>query len=567
MRKLILAIAFVIIGLCIHAQDSLTHQSVIVYGLKGFSLVLVSQSIADSLLDLRLNNTQSVSKERVVFVYGDLLKIFLTTSKQPFLHPVNEVKFDTDTKDNDITTIEELEIRRGLINYGQYTNWMDMRSFPVNTDSISLFPLTRGTLPVTKGDLYLLFASAVIPYHTRVLSIRNKKTKEELLNFRLQIKGPAVRPFLTLVTQNNSEKNFINSFHKKKDGTAEIPDLSEFLSQEESNIALEASERSGILRIENLNEISDLVFYFKKQHSVYPDSSMEFRLTNESDKGAGWIKTGHRLTISQLASGTHYRLLVRYELHPAHIQEYTFYVVPKWYQTTEAKIILAGGLILIALLTWLAMYRRLLNKSKRRREQLSLEIKSIRSQLNPHFIFNALSSIQGLINKNNIPAANHYLTEFSTLLRESLHNNDKEMVPLVTELKLLETYLSLEQLRFSFKYEINIDRSIDKTTTEIPNLILQPLVENAVKHGVSTLGEKGLIKIDFLKKSHNLLVLITDNGNTFDVTKTYDGFGLKLTNNRISLLRQTLKDQPIVLTIARKEGMKTIVNLEFTNWI
>jgi LytS/YehU family sensor histidine kinase len=153
------------------------------------------------------------------------------------------------------------------------------------------------------------------------------------------------------------------------------------------------------------------------------------------------------------------------------------------------------------------------------------------------------------------------------LLRESLRNNDKEMVPLVTEVNLLETYLRLEQLRFNFKYEINIDQAIDKNATEIPYLILQPLVENAVKHGVSTLAEKGLIKIDFIKREHNLLVLITDNGNKFDETQATDGFGLKLTKSRISLLSQSLKEQPIKLTIERRQDMETIVNLVFTNWV
>jgi two-component system LytT family sensor kinase len=292
---------------------------------------------------------------------------------------------------------------------------------------------------------------------------------------------------------------------------------------------------------------------------------MEYRLLHESKKESNWTKTGHWLTVTNLIRGNHYRLQVRYQAHAAWMQEYTFYIEPKWYQTTQTKIIFASVLVAAALLTGLLTYKRRLNKSRRRREQLSLEIKSIRAQLNPHFIFNALASIQGLINKNDIPAANHYLTEFSTLLRESLHNHEKEMVPLVTEISLLQTYLKLEQLRFNFNYEINTDPAININATEIPNLILQPLVENAVKHGVSTLAEKGLIKIDFIKQEHDLLVSITDNGKKFDETKLADGFGLKLTRNRIALLNETLRDQPVKLTIERRQ--ETIINLLFTNWV
>ena len=569
MRKVVLTIILIVAGFCTNAQDSLTHQSVIVYGFKDFSIILVSQSITDSLLNQSRSHAQSPSKERVVSVYGELLKIFLATNKKPFLHPVNKIAFDADTNDNETTAIEDLEMRSGFMHTGPNTDWRDVKSFPLlNRDSISLFPLTPGNLPVTKGDYYILLQRGIYAYSTRVVTIRNKNTKKEFLNFRFKAIGKPVLPFLTHETQDDSDKKLIDSFLETSSRMTEIPDMSDILNPKgPKKVSRKAPDEPGILKNENLYETSGLVLYFKKQHHMYPDSSMEYRLLSEADKDTNWIKTGHRLIISQLVPGNHYKLQIRYEPHPGNIQEHTFYVVPKWYQASQTKIIFACLLIVAALFTGLLVYKRRLNKSRRRREQLSLEIKSIRSQLNPHFIFNALSSIQSLINKNDVSAANRYLTEFSILLRESLHNNDKEMVPLVTEVNLLETYLRLEQLRFSFKYEINIDQAIDKNATEIPNLILQPLVENAVKHGVSTLGEKGLIKIDFIKRGHDLLVLITDNGNKFDEPEPTDGFGLKLTKNRISLLSQTLKEQPVRLTIERRQDIETIVNLEFTNWV
>jgi len=572
MQKLVLASILTISGFYINAQDSLTRKSVMVYGFKDFSVIMVSRSTTDSLLMQAGNRVQPPSKERVVSVLGPIFKIFLTTNKEPFPYPVNHVALDAETKYNKKIALEDLEIRRGLIRMGLYSEWMDVKSFPLLAMDSSIFldPSTPGNLPVTKGDYYILFQFSVAPYSRRVLSIRNKNTKEEIANFRFTVLDDPVLPFLMHAKQDDSDIKLIDSFNMVRSRLWSMPDV-EFVPQKGSapliKVREKATDTAMMLRNENLYETSGLVLWFKKHHHMYPDSSLEYRLLSESNKDTNWLKTGHRLVISQLVPGNHYKLQIRYELHRAHIQEHTFYVVPKWYQATQTKIIFIGLVILIALLTWLLVYKRLLNKSKRRREQLSLEIKSIRSQLNPHFIFNALSSIQGLINKNEIPAANHYLTEFSTLLRESLHHNDKDMVPLVTEVNLLKTYLRLEQLRFNFKYEMDIDQAIDKNATEIPNLMLQPLVENAVKHGVSTLGEKGLIKIAFIKRVHDLHVLITDNGNKFDETRHTDGFGLKLTKNRISLLSQTLKEQPIKLTIGRKQDMETIVHLVFTNWI
>jgi hypothetical protein len=570
MRKVIVAIILITGGLCTSAQDSLIHKSAIVYGFKDFSIILVSQLVTDSSLIQSRRQTQPASRERVVSIYGNLFKIFLATNTASLPDSVTRVAFDTDTKNHKPAAIEDLEMQVHIIPAGPYKDTTYVKDFPLlpRDSSISFISFTKGIPPAMKGDYYVLLQRMVFAYNTRIISIRNKKTKEEVLNFRLNSLDKPVLPFLTLVTQFDSEKRLIDSFFSIEARSMVIPDMKSILNPNGvKQVPIKVQTETKILTNENLHETSDLVLFFKKQRHMYPDSSMEYRLSSETNNDTNWIKTGHRLVVSHLVPGDHYRLQVRYELHPAHIQEHTFYIVPKWYQATQTKIIFISLLILTGLFAWLLLYKRRLNKSKRQREQLSLEIRSIRSQLNPHFIFNALSSIQGLINKNDIPAANRYLTEFSTLLRDALHNTDKDMVPLVTEINLLETYLKLEQLRFNFKYEINIDEAINKNATEIPNLILQPLVENAVKHGVSSLAEKGSIKIDFLKSGHELLVSIADNGNKFDGAQPIDGFGLKLTKNRISLLSQTLKEQPIKLTIERKQNMETVVNLAFSNWI
>jgi two-component system, LytTR family, sensor kinase len=158
------------------------------------------------------------------------------------------------------------------------------------------------------------------------------------------------------------------------------------------------------------------------------------------------------------------------------------------------------------------------------------------------------------------------LTAFSTLLRESLQNGEKEYVPLSIELKTLETYIKLENLRFPFVFSLDIDKNLDTNALEIPYLLLQPLVENAIKHGVSSLYEKGILKLHIYKKDSHLIVEISDNGKGFKMDKEKKGYGLKLTKERIRLLNQANPEQPVTPSIVSNDA-GTKVQLVFKNWL
>ena len=193
-----------------------------------------------------------------------------------------------------------------------------------------------------------------------------------------------------------------------------------------------------------------------------------------------------------------------------------------------------------------------------------LHLNSIRSQLNPHFLFNALAGIQNLMNKNQIDNANRYLTKFARLTRNVL--DSKELISLNEEKTLLDDYLQMEQLRFGFQYQINATADLDAENIEIPAMLLQPFVENAVKHGIAEKGNSGIIQINFKKRATDLILEIKDNGSGFDAKKEYSGLGLNLSKNRISLLNTIYKETPFVLNIQSNIN-GTMVTITLKQWL
>ena len=281
---------------------------------------------------------------------------------------------------------------------------------------------------------------------------------------------------------------------------------------------------------------------------------------NDFDNGFIWLRN--------LKPGE-YLLRMRYNVPGKNITEYPFVVEAAWYQTTLFK----GGVVFLIIsylgfVVYLFPVLRQKHRAKEelaKKEKLQLELKALYAQLNPHFVFNALSSIQGLINKQDIEGANLYLSDFARLMRDSITNNNKELTTLKEEILTLETYLKLEQLRFGFAFEIKTN-DINIYETEIPSLLLQPLIENAVKHGISSLKEKGVINLVFSKNSNDMVVTLADNGGGFKYAEELPGFGLKLTQDRIKLLNQIMNKQTIELVVNGNMPSGTVVCVQFKNW-
>ncbi len=224
-----------------------------------------------------------------------------------------------------------------------------------------------------------------------------------------------------------------------------------------------------------------------------------------------------------------------------------------------------GGLLLVTIIALLVIFllrqktkndkllsvkNQEIKESNLKHEVSELEMKALRAQINPHFIFNSMNSINTMILEGDADGASHYLAKFSKLIRLILENSENNSVSLQNELAMLESYIQLENLRFKgrINYNIQVSETIDKENTNLPSMVLQPFVENAIWHGLmhKQSDVKGIINIAIAEEDDMLLCTIEDNGVGRDravkleeksILKT-KSMGVQITENRLRLLNK-----------------------------
>lgn len=216
----------------------------------------------------------------------------------------------------------------------------------------------------------------------------------------------------------------------------------------------------------------------------------------------------------------------------------------------------------LVLLTGLIIFIfRTLKKVQIKNKKIALQ--SLRREMNPHFIFNSLNSVNHFIATNNELEANQYLTKFSKLMRGVMENSSEDFIPFQQELDLLQNYLALEKTRFAdkFDYEIEVDESLNTQNLKVPGMLIQPFLENAVWHGLRYRTDKGFLSLKFTKNNDFLKITIKDNGIGIEESKkqktehqkTREGRGMKNTLERIRLLNDLYKKN-IVCTVKDSEN-------------
>jgi len=214
-----------------------------------------------------------------------------------------------------------------------------------------------------------------------------------------------------------------------------------------------------------------------------------------------------------------------------------------WWQNIWFHVLLAVAVLGIFITVYQARLSQVRKNSKTQLRIMNLEKQALQAQMNPHFIFNAMNSIQHFIVNKDEKSAMFYLSRFGKLLRSILDNSSKSFVSLESELEMLENYISLESLRFegTFQYEIDIDPSLDKSVIKIPGFVLQPVVENAIKHGLLPKKGKGILKITLGRSENILNCAIEDNGvgrkSSYNrhANSERSSLGLKILSSRLHL--------------------------------
>jgi LytS/YehU family sensor histidine kinase len=181
---------------------------------------------------------------------------------------------------------------------------------------------------------------------------------------------------------------------------------------------------------------------------------------------------------------------------------------------------------------------------------ITLEQKALQSMMNPHFIFNSLGSIQNYLLQKKSGEAGLYLSQFARLIRQNLNAINAASINLEEEIDRLKNYLDLEKLRMEnkFDYNIEVDENVEADEVQIPSMIIQPFVENAIWHGIAPLEKKGMIIIKFrLLSERSLRIIIEDNGIGMKQSATYSiktekhlNLGMEMTRKRLELLGKKL---------------------------
>ncbi len=226
-----------------------------------------------------------------------------------------------------------------------------------------------------------------------------------------------------------------------------------------------------------------------------------------------------------------------------------FQIKPLWYQTLWFKF--SSAFILLGIITVILYYLRTKELEKQRKKLQAkkkiadFELHALRSQMNPYFVFNSLNAIQYYITNNETELSEKYLVKFSRLIRMFFDFSRAKEISLEKEIKLLKGYLEIEKMRFGslFTYQFNIDKTLNLKKTQISTMLLQPIVENAVNHGLFHNKGKGLITVDFSFVSTNTYqITITDDGVGVSKSKEIQAQSLR-TNKSKTRSTQVLKER------------------------
>lgn len=229
--------------------------------------------------------------------------------------------------------------------------------------------------------------------------------------------------------------------------------------------------------------------------------------------------------------------------------------------------IIGGSTLVFGIICGFFLYGRK-RKAEFNAQVSDTELKALRAQMNPHFIFNSLNSINDFISKNDAASASNYLTKFAKVMRQILENSVENDISLEEDLKILDLYLQIEAMRLKnkFTYAIKVDDTIDTENTLVPPLILQPFIENSIWHGISKKESGGHIDISIKKEGSMLICTVDDNGvgrtlKTKDSSTEKKSLGISITKKRIDIINKRKNSNGAIKLTDKEQGVRVEVTL------
>ena len=313
---------------------------------------------------------------------------------------------------------------------------------------------------------------------------------------------------------------------------------------------LSPSESSLPIHLEYGQKTVSMLFGFSNL-GAFEQAKYNYRLLGRSNN---WIEVDTGFLFFNKLKGGDYLLEMRGKIKNgdwSKVKSLPIKVDFFWWQTLWFKVLLiacAIGLIMIYFGLISAHRKKELKMKKQFEKNLAeVQMEALRAQMNPHFLFNSMNSINHYILKNESEKASSYLTKFARLIRQILHNSKSNSVLLSEELDALKLYIEIEQLRFDdgFDFTLHVDKEVQLDQIQVPPMLLQPYVENAIWHGLMHKDNNRKLTIRICKNNGLLQLIITDNGIGREASKAYQqapgkkkSLGLQITSDRIALINQ-----------------------------
>jgi len=401
------------------------------------------------------------------------------------------------------------------------------------------------------GSFHLAIKDTVV---FTVRDILTKQIKQKIFIFRAEDKPTNFVYYQVPLTSSSFSHNIQNLLN-----ISEVP-LTVYRG-DTLNVFEKDYASIGVMRFLGLDRNERLQYSLKKTPYVWQ------RLSSINSENGIFL-----ILSNEMQAGRDQDIYLRFEKQPETIHKIKVkvkqkpFIVP-WKTVAGISFALLATAS-VAFYLWHLLSKKKLVTLKQKNEDTETRLALLSGQLNPHFLFNTLNAIQGTINSGDSERVNRYVGNVAGFMRDVMDTGKKEFISLEEELKLESDYLVLESERKQFLYSINVSDDLESTLIDIPPLLLQPVLENSIRHAFGPDHADPRITIRISRAKNNLIISISDNGRIeWDTHGIHYGHGLSLTRKRIIVYNEKLAGMFVRMEINYLQGSGTTTIFTFEDWL